>query len=87
MWPRVLETPTKGLEEREVNSWVSEKEQRESSNVEEEALNADIFPEEGQGVKEAARADSGEEDEGSGEPDLKKRKSFYDSSLRWTVTV
>ena len=53
----------------QVNSWVSEKEQRESSNVEEEALNADIFPEEGQGVKEAARADSGEEDEGSGEQD------------------
>ena len=53
----------------QVNSWVREKEQRESSNVEEEALNADIFPEEGKAVKEAARADSGEEDEGSGEPD------------------
>ena len=53
----------------QVNSWVREKEQRESSNVEEEALNADIFPEEGQGVKEAARADSGEEDEGSGKQD------------------
>ena len=48
----------------QVKNWVSEKEQRESSNVEEEALNADIFPEEGQAVKEAARADSGEEDEG-----------------------
>ena len=66
---------------RQVNSWVSEKEQRESSNVEEEALNLDTFPEEGQRVKEVA--DIGE-DEASGEPDLKKWKAFYDSSLRWT---
>ena len=67
----------------QVNSWVREKEQRESSNVEEEALNVDIFHEEGQEVREVAW-EKEEEDEGSGEPDFKKRKSFYESSLRWT---
>ena len=67
------------------DSWVIEKEQRESSNVEEEALNVDIIHEEGQEVREAAwEKEKEEEDQGSGEPDLKKRKSFYDSSLRWT---
>ena len=79
----------------QVNSWVSEEEQRESSNVEEEALNVDIIDEEGQeepgggpgggpGGEAAWEKEKEEEDEGSGEPDLKKRKSFYDSSLRWT---
>ena len=63
--------------------------------MEEEALNVDIIDEEGQeepgggpgggpGGEAAWEKEKEEEDEGSGEPDLKKRKSFYDSSLRWT---
>ena len=65
----------------EINRWASEKEQSESSNVELEALNVDIFPEECQEEKEVAKADI-EEDEGPGEPNLKKRKAFYESSVR-----